>query len=81
MALKIVHSVTFFSAYVRLIVLCKKLEQFLSQSLFRSTYPKHNLLDKLLGLVVTMITAVRETHVAGQLGETFLVVASIGHSS
>jgi len=44
---------------------CKKLEQFLAQSLFSCTHPRHNLLNKLLGLMVTTSTVVRETYVAG----------------
>lgn len=39
------------------------LEQFLSQSLFSGTHLRHNL-SKLLGLMVTMMTVVRETYVA-----------------
>lgn len=60
---------------------CKKLEQFFAQSVFSGTHLRHNLLDKLLGLMVSMSTAVRETYVAGRRGETFSAVASSGHSS
>ena len=60
---------------------CKKLEQFLAQSSFSGTHPKHNLLDKLLGLMVTISTVVREIYGAGRPGETFPAVASFGHSS
>lgn len=39
----------------------EKLEQLLAQNLFSNTDLKHNLLDKLLGLMVTMSRVVRET--------------------
>lgn len=39
----------------------EKLELFLAQSLFNNTYLRHNLLDKILELMVTMSRVVRET--------------------
>lgn len=42
---------------------CEKLKIFLSQSLFSSTHPRYNLLDRLLWLMVNMSTVVREMDV------------------
>lgn len=49
----------------------EKLEQLLAQNLFSNTDLKHNLLDKLLGLMVTMSRVVRETQTVMHPGKTF----------
>jgi len=57
---------------------CEKLEQFLAQSLFSSTHPRHNLLNKLLGLMIIVSSAVRETYATGQSEETIFGCCSFG---